>query len=62
VFHVHTIQRLLGQKYNIDLGPTLARWAKEPDWRYRFAEWIVHNDGAALRRPFAEVLPEIDIT
>lgn len=42
--------------------PTLARWAKEPDWRYRLGEWIVCSTPAALQRPFGEVLQELENT
>lgn len=48
--------------HDIDLGPTLARWAQQPNWRYRFAEWIVRNDREAQSRPFGEVFQELGIT
>jgi NACHT domain len=43
----------------IDLQPTFARWRKEPDGRYRFAEWYVSSSAAARHRPFSEAVLEL---
>ncbi len=49
------------ERYAIDLAPTLALWRDKADWRFRFAEWLVTNDEAARKRPFAEVAHELMI-
>jgi hypothetical protein len=49
------------QDLGVDLQPTFARWRKEPDWRYRFAEWYANSSAAARQRPFDEAVPELEL-
>lgn len=47
--------------WGIDLQPTFSRWRKEPDWRYRFAEWYLNSSAAARQRPFDEAIDELGL-
>jgi NACHT domain len=49
------------RRYGIDLAPTLSLWRQETHWRYRFAEWLMAGDENVWRRPFAEVVRELQI-
>ena len=51
----------LRDRYQIDIGPTLARWKQETDWRYRVAEWFVTSSDEQLERPFGEVARELGL-
>jgi len=46
-------------RHDIDLEPTVQRWAGQKEWPYRFAAWWVRSKPEDRDRPFAEVAAQI---